>query len=73
MAKRKKKLTVSETLRKAIEDNWANGVTSYRIAKNSGIDQGTIDRFVSGERPNIRIDTVDRLAESLGLELKSKK
>ena len=73
MAKRKKKLTVSETLRKTIEDNWKTGVTSYRIAKNSDIDQGTIDRFVSGERPNIRIDTVDRLCEALGLELKPKK
>ena len=72
MAKRKKKPTVSETLRQAIEDNWANGVTSYRIAKNSGIDQGTIDRFVFGERPNIRIDTVNRLCEALGLELKPK-
>ena len=38
-----------------------------------GIDQGTIDRFVSGERSNIRIDTVDRLADELGLELRPKR
>lgn len=72
MAKRKKQLTVSETLRKAIEDNWESGVTSYRIAKNSSVDQGTIDRFVNGERANIRIDTVDRLCEGLGLVLRPK-
>ena len=30
---------------------------------------GTVHRFVTGERPNIRIDTVDRLCAYFGLEL----
>ena len=72
-ARKKKPQTVSEVLIQAIENAWDNDVTTYRIGKNSDVDPGTIDRFVSGERPNIRIETVDRLAEGLGLDLKPKK
>ena len=70
---KKKPQTVSEVLIQAIENAWDNGVTTYRIGKNSDVDPATIDRFVSGERPNIRIDTVNRLCEALGLELIPKK
>ena len=46
--------------------------TFYRIAKDADGDWGTLKRFVNGKRPNIRIDTVDKLCESLGLELRPK-
>jgi DNA-binding Xre family transcriptional regulator len=63
-------VTVSEQLRKAIVDS---GETHYRIGKQTGIDTRVLDRFVSGERPTLRSDTVDKLCEYLGLELRPKK
>lgn len=65
----KKKLTVSETLRKAIMES---GLTHYRIGKQTGIAPPVLDRFVSGER-SLRLDTVDKIAEALRLELTKQK
>lgn len=62
-------MTVSDQLRRAIIDS---GLTHYRIGKDTGIDTKVIDRFVSGERPTIRSDTLDRLCEYLGLQLRPK-
>jgi len=63
-------MTVSESLRRAIR---ARGETHYRISRESGVDTKVIDRFVSGERPNITAQTIDRLCHYLGLELRRKK
>ena len=63
-------MTISAQLRAAIK---ATDATFYRIAKDAGIDWGTLQRFTDGTRPNIRIDTVDKLCEHLGLELRPKK
>ena len=62
-------MTVSEKLRKTIENSPS---TLYRLAKEADIDWGTLQRFVNGTRPNIRIETVDKLCALLGLELKPK-
>lgn len=62
-------MTISEQLRAAIE---AADDTYYRIAKDAEVDWGTLQRFVDGRRPNIRIDTIDKLCEYLGLELRPK-
>jgi DNA-binding phage protein len=51
----------------------ASDETYYRIAKDAGVDWGTLYRFVDGTRPRISIDTVDKLCDSLGLELQAKK
>jgi len=59
-------MSISEQLRQAIEKSPE---TYYRIAKDAGIDWGTLQRFVDGSRPNIRIETVDKLGAYLGLEL----
>ena len=63
-------MAISDELRSAIE---ARTTTLYRIAKDAEVDWGTVQRFLDGTRPNIRIDTVDRLCEQLGLELRPKK
>jgi hypothetical protein len=60
-------MTVSDALRAAIEKS---GRTYYDIAKEAGVDWGTLQRFVDGTRPNIRIDSVDKLCVALGLELR---
>lgn len=63
-------MTISDQLRAAIE---AQSATLYRIAKDAQVDWGTLQRFLDGSRPNIRIDTVDKLCENLGLELRPKR
>ena len=63
-------MAISDQLRAAIE---GRDVTLYRVAKDTGVNWSALQRFVDGTRPNIRIDTVDKLCESLGLELQPKK
>ena len=63
-------MTVSNQLRAAIKQADA---TLYRIAKDADVDWGMLRYFLDGTRPNIRIDTVDKLCECLGLELQPKK
>jgi transcriptional regulator with XRE-family HTH domain len=59
------KLPLSEQVRKAID---AAGVTRYRIAKETGLSESALSRFMSGER-ELSLPAVDRLAEYLGLSL----
>lgn len=63
-------MSISDQLREAIE---RSPETYYRIAKDAGIGWATLTRFVSGERPDIRIQTVDRLCDYFGLELRPKR
>jgi DNA-binding Xre family transcriptional regulator len=63
-------MTISQQLRTAIA---SADDTIYRIAKEAEVDWGTIARFLDGTRPNLRIDTVDKLCEHLGLELRPKR
>jgi hypothetical protein len=62
-------MTITEGLLKAIEDH---SDSLYRLSKDSGIDYGTLHRFTNRER-TLTLDTADRLAEFLELELKPKK
>ena len=63
-------MSVTDSLRRTIVQS---GETHYRIAKMSGVDTRIIDRFVSGEAPNVRASTIDRLCVYLDLELRPKK
>lgn len=65
--------SVSETLKSTIQTRIDDGLTVYRIAKDAGVDPGVVSRFLSSERQEIRSSTIDKLAESLGLELRPKK
>ena len=58
--------TLTEALLQAIE---RRSESLYRLAKDSGIDYGTLHRFTNGAR-TLTLDTADRLAEFLELELK---
>ncbi len=58
-------MTLTETLRAAIKNS---GLTRYRIAKGTGIDNSILMRFVRGEM-SIRLDKAGRLAAYLGLRL----
>lgn len=61
--------TMTEVLKAAIVES---GLTRYRIAKDTGIDEAALMRFVRGDT-SIRLDKADVLAEYLGLELAKRK
>lgn len=60
---------LSEQLKAAILDG---GVTRYRIAKDTGISEQTISKFLNGHQ-NIGLRTVDTIGQYLGLRLVSDK
>jgi transcriptional regulator with XRE-family HTH domain len=59
---------ISDQLRDAIE---SSGKSRYRIAKDTGISQAILSRFVNTQC-GLSLDYIDRLADYLGLELKHK-
>ena len=61
-----KRKTLADQIRQAMIDS---AKTQYRIAKDTGISQPLITRFVNGDR-GISLETADKLIEYLGLELK---
>ena len=52
-------------MRKAIDDS---GLTRYRIAQDTGINEGALGKFYHGER-GLSLDSLDRLSEYLGLRI----
>ncbi len=57
--------SLSAGLKKAMKQSPK---TSYQLAKEAGVSQIMVSRFVSGKR-DIRLATADRLANALGLKL----
>ena len=70
MAKKKsnRTLTLTEQLSAAIADS---GLSIYRIAKDSGVPQATLQRFVSGQR-DMRLSNANKVAAYLELHLTKK-
>ncbi len=60
---------MTDVLKAAIEES---GLTRYRIAKDTGIPDPSLWRFVQGET-SLRLDKADVLADYLGLELVKKR
>jgi transcriptional regulator with XRE-family HTH domain len=60
--------TFTEQLRAAVRDG---GMSRYRLAKRTGIDESLLSRFVRG-KTGLSLGTVDKLVEELGLELRPK-
>lgn len=65
MTKAKSRSTMTDVLKTAIEES---GISRYRIAKDTGILETSLSRFMRGET-SLRLDKADVLAEYLGLEL----
>lgn len=61
----KKRNKISEQVRRAVNES---GLSRYRICKTGGIDQAAMSRFMSGKM-EIKIGTLDALADVLGLEI----
>ena len=65
MPKKKQRLSLSDELRQAIE---RSGVSRYSIWQQTGIDQGSLSKFMDGER-GLGMESIDKLAELLGLHI----
>jgi DNA transposition AAA+ family ATPase len=63
--KKKQRLSLSDELRQAIE---RSGVSRYSIWQQTGIDQGSLSKFMDGER-GLSIESIDQIAELLGLHI----
>ena len=48
-----------------------SGLSVYQIAKESGVDQSTLNKFINGDRDNLRLDVADRLFNYFGLRVVS--
>ena len=49
-----------------------SGISMYRLAKNSGVSEPVLSRFISGQR-DITLTTASKITEALGLVLMPKK
>lgn len=58
-------MTPSESLRNAIE---TAGVSRYRLAKQLGIHESVLSKFVNGKQ-GVSLRTFDKIAAALSLEL----
>ena len=63
---------ISENLRAAVKAALDRGITRYVVAKGSGVDHTALSQFLVEGR-DLRVSTVDSLADYLGLELTPKK
>jgi len=68
MARTRRRQDLAGQLREAIR---ASGFTRYRICKDADIDQATLSRFMH-RKSGLSMEAIDRLVETLGLELKPK-
>jgi len=59
-------MTFSDQVRQAIEHC---GLTRYAIAKQTGITEGALSRFMAGER-DMTLRTLERIAPVIGVSLK---
>jgi len=57
--------SLSSSLKRAMKQS---SKTSYQLAKDAGVSQIMVSRFMSGKR-DIRLVTADKLANVLGLKL----
>lgn len=49
-----------------------SGITHYRVGKDIGISPAALDRFVASERAQLQSNTIDKLCDYFGLELRKK-
>lgn len=61
------RMSLAQHLRRAIR---RSGLSVNQIAKSSDVDQSTLNKFVKGERNNLRLDVADRLVRFLGIRVR---
>ena len=61
--------TLADHIRDAARES---GLSVYRLAIEAEVDQSTLNKFLNGSRPNLRLDIADRLFRFLGLRVVKK-
>ncbi len=61
-------MSIVDELKEAIRDYCDRGGTVYRLARDSGVPQPGLSRFLSGER-DLRLESAARVCHALGLHL----
>jgi plasmid maintenance system antidote protein VapI len=61
-----KEPSLADHLRQAAKES---GLSVYRLAKEAHVDQGTLNKFLAGIRPNLTLEVADRLFRVLGLRV----
>jgi transcriptional regulator with XRE-family HTH domain len=56
--------SLADHLREAARES---GLSVHRLAIEAGVDQSTLNKFLAGDRANLRLDVADRLFRVLGL------
>ena len=65
----RQRVKLSDQIRQAVD---ASGMSRYRVAKQLGISESTVSRFMSG-KGGLSMDNLDALADLLGLDIKARK
>ena len=65
----KRAKTLTDQIRQAIDDS---GLTRYRIAKETGIDESALAKFYNGHR-GLSMEALNALGEFLGLRIISRR
>lgn len=58
---------------RAIEAAEERGESRYALAKRTGVSQATLSRIVNRQTESVSLDTMERLLDALGIEIRIKK
>jgi transcriptional regulator with XRE-family HTH domain len=64
-------MSITSTLRKAIQQKLEAGFSEPAIAESAHVNSQMVSRFLGSDQPPPGVEMVDRLAEYLGMELVS--
>ena len=60
---------IAEQLRVMVQEAmWKRGVQQAELARQTGLSEGQISRFLKGER-GLSLESIDRMMDALGLEI----
>lgn len=62
-----------DTLVRAITEAESRGETRYQIAQRTGVSQATLSRIVNRQTESVSLDTLEKLVDALGIEIRLKK
>jgi plasmid maintenance system antidote protein VapI len=62
----KQPMSLADHIREAARES---GLSVYRLAKDAGVDQSTLNKFLIGARDNLTLEVADRLFRVLGLHI----
>ena len=65
---KEQRIKLSDQIRQAVD---ASGLSRYRIAKELGISESTMSRFMAGS--GLLLDNLDALADLLEIDIKTRK